>query len=487
MLKRLLLGLAAVVAVLAAVCVIRTLSLPSPPGPLPAPAPLAIDDTQAIQRFSAAIRVRTISEPEQPPDRQAFDQLRAQIEQDFPLVQAHLQREIVGVGALLYTWPGSDPSLKPALLMGHMDVVPVDAATLSKWTHPPYDGLVADGFVWGRGTLDDKSAVFSTLEAAEALLQAGFTPKRTLIFAFGDDEEVGGSDGAAQIVERLKQRGTQLEFVLDEGGSVTRGIVPGVVGDVALVGIAEKGYVSVRLRVHAEGGHSSMPQPQTAIGILSRALARLEAHQMPERLTPVGEQMLDALAPQQPFAQRLVLSNRWLFRPLIVHLTGATPAGAASLRTTTAETMFNAGVKDNVLPTEATAVVNFRILPGDTIDSVFDHVRRTIADPRVELAKLDNFGINPSPISSTTGFGFRSLSETIRAEFPQATVAPYLVVGATDSAHYEPLTRDIFRFSPIVLEARDLERMHGIDERLPTKRYLKSIQFMGALMRKVAG
>jgi len=483
-----LLGLVGVCVVLIAVAATRTLLLPPSPPPLGAPKALQFDHAQAIEHFASAIRIRSVSHADQPPDPVPMTQLHDLIEHSFPRVQATLKREIIGAGALLYVWPGSDSALKPALLMGHMDVVPVDTSTDEQWTHPPFSGLVADNMVWGRGTLDDKSTVFSILEATEALLAEGFVPRRTMLFAFGDDEEVGGSDGAAQIVAALKQRGVQLEFVLDEGGSVVRGVVPGVAGDVALIGIAEKGYASLKLQVKATGGHSSMPPPETAIGILSRALATLEAHPMPAHLTTVSEQMFDAIAPPQPFAQRMVLTNRWLFEPLIVRLIGSTPAGAATLRTTTAETIVSSGVGENVLPTEAHAVVNFRILPGDTLDDIVAHVRDTIADPRVEISQSSaGQSQSASPISSTNSYGFITLTKTIQAEFPEATVAPYLVVGATDSAHYEPLTGEIFRFSPILLEAPDLDRMHGTDERLPVDRYLHSVQFMSTLMRNVAG
>lgn len=488
MLKRLLLAALAALPVLVLVLVVRTLQLPPPPAAPAAPPPIALDPEAAVQHLAAAIRVRTVSRTGEPPDAAAFAQLHALIEQSYPKLTAAMQREVIGAGALLYTWPGRDTALKPIVLMGHMDVVPVDEATLAQWTHAPFDGLVDGGYVWGRGAMDDKSDVFAILEAAEALIASGWQPQRTLIFAFGDDEEVGGADGATQIVARLKARGVQPEFVLDEGGAVTRGLVPGVRGDVALIGISEKGYASVRLRVKATGGHSSMPPKDTAIGILSRALAKLEQHPMPLQRTAVSSQMLDAIASQQPFGQRLALANRWLLDPLILQITAATPAGAATVRTTMAPTMLRAGIKDNVLPTEAEAVLNFRLLPGDTIEQVLSHVRSTIGDARVDVSPLDHAGNKEaSPVSSTRGFGYTALSSTVRALFPDATVAPYLVVGATDSAHYAELTPDIYRFSAVVHDADDLSRMHGIDERMAVDSWLHEVQFIAALLRNSAG
>lgn len=488
MIKRLLLGLLAAVLIALTIAVVHTINLPRPATASATPAPLAFDETAAIEHFAAAIRIATPSQLNQPLDSATFLRLRETLQQAFPKVFAQLQSEVIGGGALLLTWKGSDTTLAPIILMGHMDVVPVDEAALSQWTHPPYDGVVADGYVWGRGTLDDKSTVLANLEAAEALLNAGFVPKRSILFAFGDDEEIGGHDGAAKIVETLQARGVHAEFVLDEGGSVTHNILPGVAGDVALIGIAEKGYVSLRLSVHSAGGHSSMPPPQSAIGILSAGLARLEAQPMPRRITSVGAQMFDAIAPLQSFPQRLILSNRWLFGPLLLRILDSTPSGAATLRTTTAVTVFNGGVKDNVLPTDANAVVNFRILPGDTVARVRQHVQNALDDPRIEINLLDPSGAkNPSPVSSTQSIGFKALVATTQEIFPNTTVAPYLVLGATDSAHYEPLTRDIYRFSPVRLDSRDLERIHGIDERLSVEGYLRAVRFMAELMRNSAG
>lgn len=231
-----------------------------------------------------------------------------------------------------------------------------------------------------------------------------------------------------------------------------------------------------------------MPPAQTAIGILSLALARLEQRQMPQRLTPVGAGMYDALAPQLPFGQRLVLANRWLFGPLLLRLNGRSAAGAASQRTTTAATVFQGGIKDNVLPTVAVATVNFRILPGDTVDTVLRHVRDVVDDSRVEIALQPKTAVqNPSAVSSIEGLGYRSIAQTIRQLFPGATVAPYLVLGATDSAHYAPLSAEIFRFSPMLLDEADLERIHGVNERVSNEGYLRAVRFMAQLLRNTAG
>jgi len=445
------------------------------------------DEAAAVEHLAAAVRIPTISRSGEDADADAFAALHAALADAFPLVHAQLGREVIGAHALLYTWNGSDASLRPAIIMGHQDVVPVDPATAENWTHPPFSGAVSDGMVWGRGTMDDKSTVLGALEAAEALLRSGFEPQRTLLFAFGDDEEIGGENGAVSIVDHLKGQGVQAEFVIDEGGSLTRGLMPGVDSRVAMIGIAEKGYLTLRLTVDTVGGHSSMPPPEGAIGILAAALARLQADPFPTRMTDATTQMLDATAGQQSLPMRAVMRNRWLTAPLIRHVLARQPSTAATIRTTMALTMFDAGVKDNVLPTRARATVNLRLLPGDSIEDVMARVSSVVADERIGIEIADEFGgREASPISSTDSFGFKVISSAIAGRYPDAVIAPYLVLGGTDSSHYTPLTDQLFRFTALDLEPRDLERIHGIDERVAVEAYLDSIRFMTDLIRSAA-
>lgn len=469
--------------VVVGVCLGRALLLRAPaPAVVTAP-PFSVDEAPAIERLRQALRIPTVSAEGRPPAAQSLDDLHALFRTAYPRVHQALGIEIINGGSLLMTWPGTDSALPPAILLAHQDVVPVDETALARWSHPPFDADLADGYVWARGALDDKVSVVAILEAAEALLEKAYRPRRTLMFAFGHDEELGGAEGAAKIVETLQARGVKAAFVLDEGGSLTRGVVPGVAGDVALVGISEKGYLSLELSVSGAGGHSSMPPPQSAIGILAAAIARLEAQPMPSRLTPVNMAMLDAIAPQQPFASRLVLGNRWLFAPLIRSMLGASPSGAATIRTTTAVTMLHAGVKDNVLPSEARAVVNFRLLPGDTVDDVMAHVQKVMADARIGVRVLPGFAPKEaSPISPTQGPAWDAVHRAIAQTFPAATIAPFLVIGGTDSAHYTALSDSVYRFSPLPLTAEDLPRIHGIDERVGVEDYLRAVEFMGRLL-----
>jgi carboxypeptidase PM20D1 len=442
----------------------------------------------AAERLGAAVRRRTVS----PEEGAAFDAapflaLRDYLQSAFPRVHMHLQRETVGVHSLLYTWRGSNPYLKPILLIGHLDVVPVEPGTEKDWEHEPFGGRIADGFIWGRGAIDNKSAVLGTLEAVEMLLTEGFQPSRTVYLAYGHDEEVGGGAGAARIAALLRSRGVQLEMVLDEGGVVGDGILPGVSEPVALVGIAEKGFVTIELRTRAPGGHSSLPPRETAVGILSAAVARVEERPMAARLDGPTRQLFDRLGPRFPAVERAVFANLWLTEPLVRRRLEASPTTNAMVRTTTAPTILQAGTKDNVLPSSARAVINFRILPGDTVATVLEHVREAVNDSRVEIQVGGRFSAEPSPVSPTDSDAYRTLERTIRSVVPDAIVAPYLVVVVTDARYYTDLTRNVFRFLPLRLTQRDLERMHGSNERIGVGEYETAIRIYRQLVADAAG
>jgi carboxypeptidase PM20D1 len=339
-----------------------------------------------------------------------------------------------------------------------------------KWTHPPFAGRIADGYIWGRGALDDKVSVLAIL------------PRRTIYLAFGHDEEIGGLGGAAKIAALLHARGIRLEYVLDEGGTITKGILPGVSSPVAMVGIAEKGYVSLALTVESSGGHSSMPPRHTAVGILSSAIHKLERNPFPAKIQGPTRALLETVGPNLAFGQRLVMANLWLFDSLVKRRLSASPLSDALIRTTTAATMFEGSVKENLLPAKARAVVNFRILPGESSRSVIHHVRNAIDDPRIRIAPLD-LSIEPSPVSDINSSGYSNLQRTIRQTFPDAIVAPWLLVAATDSRHYAGLSDNVYRFAPLQLTRQDVPRLHGTDERIPVADYKHCVKFYIQLIR----
>ncbi len=441
----------------------------------------------AAQRLANALTYQTISfPPPTPHDREEFRALHLWLAETYPLVHAQLNPETVGELSLLYTWEGIDPTLPPVVLMGHQDVVPVIPGTEEEWTHPPFDGVIADGWVWGRGAMDDKATVIAVLEATESLLADGHRPQRTIYLAFGHDEEVGGQNGAAKIADLLESRRvSDFALVLDEGGAITEGLVPGVEGPAAIIGAAEKGYVSLELVATGPGGHSSTPPESTSIGILGRAITRLEENPFPLRIDGATGAMFDFIGPEMPFAYKAMFANLWLTAPMIKSGMGDSPGGAASLRTTTAATMFNAGVKDNVLPITARAVVNFRILPGETVDTVMTRVREIVADERIEVDIAFNMGQDPSPMSDVNGKAFQLVGRTIREVMPgdDILITPYLVTGGTDAKYYAKRSNNVFRFLPVFITEGDMGRIHGTNERISVESVDLAIRYFRQLIR----
>jgi carboxypeptidase PM20D1 len=470
--------------VLAGVALLRAATLSSRQ---PSPGPVAPMQTPpgAVERLAAALRIPTISTDEAAErDTAAFRAMREHLLVSFPAFHAASRMEVGTGRGVLYTWPGSDPDLAPLLLLGHLDVVPVDPAGLDGWTHPPFDGVIADGFVWGRGTLDDKASVLAIFEAAEHFATTGRTPLRTVILAFGEDEEVGG-EGARAMAELLERRGVRPYLVLDEGGALVEGMLPGLAGPVALVGTGEKGYLSVELSVTGVGGHSSTPPRETAAAVVARAVSRLSDDPFPARLSGPPRETFAFTAPEMGLGPRLLFANLWLTGPLVRSAMLRSSNSAAMLRTTTAPTMLQGSPKDNVLPQRATAVVNFRIRPGENVEGTLARVARVIRDERVSLRALSP-AVDPSPVTPTDGEPFLRLQGVIRDVFPDAVVAPYLVLGATDARHYARLSEHVLRFMPVRLEEDGLERIHGTDERLSVEGYETMIHFYVHLLQEMA-
>jgi carboxypeptidase PM20D1 len=492
--KKLLKLIGLVLLVLIAIAIVRTLLLPSKQVDRLPFTPNGVDSAKVSRELAGAIPYRTISYEDGGTDEQkretqeAFAGLHAYLEKTFPRVYTDLRPETVDANNLLFTWKGSDASLKPIILMGHQDVVPIESGTEGKWTHPPFSGDIADGFVWGRGTMDDRVNIVGLLEAVDLLLAKGFQPKRTVYLAFGQDEEIGGLEGAEKIAQLLKSRGVQAEFVLDEGGFISTGMVPGVTAPVAMIGTSEKGYLSLELTVEMPGGHSSVPPNQSSIGVLSAAIHKIELNPMPAHVHgPVGE-FLEYAGGSASFPMRAVFKNMWLFGAVVQHILESSPDSNATLRTTTAATIFRAGTKDNVMPSQARAVVNFRLLPGDTIASVTEHVRETIDDPRVKIQPIA--GEPPteaSPQSSTASPNFQTMQKTLAQVFPDAVVAPFVFVGATDTKHYLPLTTDVYRFAPMSLNSEDVGRIHGTNERISVDSFASAVEFYAQLIQNAAG
>jgi carboxypeptidase PM20D1 len=453
---------------------------------------IPIDEAAVASRLGEAVRFRTISVALDPSaNSDQFLGMQKFLEVTFPKLHATLQREKISDLSLLYTWKGTNPALKPMMLLAHQDVVPIAPGTEIKWQHPPFSGLVDGGFIWGRGAWDNKGNMMSQLEAVERLVASGYQPARTVYLYLGADEEIGGRRGAANLAKLMKQRSVQLSFVIDEGLLITDGVLPALKQPAALIGVAEKGYLTVILKFNAAPGHSSQPPRPgaSAIGMMSAAIKRLDDNQLPAALRGVAYEMFDTLAPEMSGVNRYLLSNLWLFSPLIQTQLENGAATNAMIRSTTAATIVNAGNKDNVLPGIAEATLNFRLLPGDTRDSVQAHVRqqieKSIPKDKYELFAVDT-GSEASGISPTSSAQYRLVNTTLREVFPDVIVAPGLMIGATDSVHLKDISDHVFKFSPIRAKPEDLPRFHGTDERISTTNYADAIRFYHRLLQQAA-
>ncbi len=438
----------------------------------------------ALKHLSDAIKLRTVSFSDPTlMDSTQFDKFLLFLEKTYPLVHSKLSLEKVNIYTLVFEWKGKNTSLKPVLLMGHYDVVPVIQGTEKMWKHMPFAGEIAEGFVYGRGTLDDKVTVMGALEAVEHLLSQNYQPERTHYFSFGHDEEVTGRYGAKLVSEMFEKRKIEFEYVMDEGGSIMTNGVSGITKPVALIGVAEKGYATLQLTVLGDGGHSSMPPPQTSIGMLAEAIDKLQKHPFPARLEGAAGYLQDYLAPEMPFVNKMAMSNRAIMKPLIISLLEKTNAGNAMVRTSIAPTIINAGVKDNVLPVEAIAKINFRILPGDSVKGIVDYVIKAIDNERVTVESNELTDIEPSPISDTASMGFRLIHKTIKKCFPEVIVAPYLVLGATDARYFRNVTKNAYRFMPVRMTEEDLKRPHGTNERISVQDFKNVVKFYIELIK----
>ncbi len=485
--KKLFLAGVVIIVILIVVVAINTVLLTSKQMAVQPIEAVDLDEEGAVGRFRRVLQFETVSyEDSSKFNAEPFLALHAYLAQAFPKVHTTLEREVIGDYSLLYSWKGSDSSRQPILLMSHIDVVPVDPATRDEWEHPPFGGDLADGLIWGRGTLDIKCGAVGILEAVEFLLTEGFQPSRDIYLAFGHDEEVGGANGNARMAATLKERGVRLEYVIDEGGILGEDLLPGIAVPVAYVAVAEKGYLDLTLTAQGTGGHSSMPPPQTAVGIVAAAIQELESNPFPSQLGGATGLMLDYLGPEMAIAQRMVISNRWLFGPLIKRQFAESLSTNAIIRTTTAATMMEGGIARNVLPTRARAVVNFRMLPGHTSAQVLEHVQATVNDFRVEYGESGKTWEAPA-VSDTESVAFKTLQRTIGEVFPGVLVAPFITTGATDSRKYGEITENTFRFIPTRLNNESLTLLHGVNERIAVENYLEIIRFFIQQIRNSAG
>jgi len=450
---------------------------------VPEPQAFSFDEQASIERFSQSLTFRTVSTERGIVETDEFRAFHEFLQESYPALFGEIEPERVNDWTLLFTWPGSDPTLKPVLLMAHQDVVPAESP--DEWEYPPFEGTVADGIVRGRGAIDNKSGMMGILEAVEVLITEGFEPERTIYLMFGHDEEIGGMDGARVVAEQMAKEGIELEIVLDEGGYIVEDELP-LDRPVAVIGTSEKGYVSLELVTRTRGGHSSMPPRQTAVGILASAVHKLQNNPFPASISGPADDMFAYIGPEMSFGEKMITGNMWLTEPLVIRIFERNPSSDAMLRTTIAPTMMRGSEKDNILPAEAEVVINFRVLPGESVDQVIEYVERTIDDERVEIRVHRDLAVEPSPISDAYGNQFLTIHKTIRQIYPEVYVAPFLMVAATDSRHFTPVSDHVFRFLPAHLNETEAVSFHAIDEQLRTEIYIKMIRFYRQLIVNTA-
>ena len=431
-----------------------------------------IDRDGAVRRFSGTITYKTVSSREAY-DLSPFRGLHAFIRDNWPLLHDRARCETVAEGSLLFTIPGSDLELPPALLTAHLDVVPVEDENSELWKRPPWSGEVADGRVWGRGTVDYKAGVAGMLEACQILLGSGFIPRRTIILAFGHDEEVGGVSGSTAIVELLEKRGVvNCSFIIDEGGYIFS--FPWMERDTAVIGVAEKGYLTIEILAVGQEGHASRPVGRTPVGLVAEAVSVLEMNGMPIHVCSPVRTLLERISDSDPVSYAEHIS-KW-------------PEGNALVRTTTAPTVIAGSLRENMISAVSRALVNFRISPGQSISDVVAHVSGLLENIGVEFTVLDNGSLaEPSGVSSVDSPVFQTISRSLAGLYPEAIVTPGIFIAATDSRRYEVLTRDVYRILPVRLGGKGMGMLHSSGESVAVEDYLRCIRFYAEVLENTCG
>ncbi|XP_068930799.1 N-fatty-acyl-amino acid synthase/hydrolase PM20D1 isoform X2 [Petaurus breviceps papuanus] len=478
---------------LVAVLLLRTATFPGPDelrdwgrsGASRVPAKFTETELTAMKEaLKEAVRIPTVAFSSENINTTAMIEFGELLRKVFPSMfsTSFIQHETVEEYSHLFTIRGSDPKLEPYMLLAHIDVVP---ASDDGWEVPPFSGLEHDGFIYGRGTLDNKNSVMAILQAMELLLRRNYVPRRSFYISLGHDEEVSGKHGAEKIAALLESRGVRLSFIIDEGGYILDGILSDVEKSFAVISVSEKGAMNLMLQVESAPGHSSLPPKETSIGILAAAISRLEQTPMPNMFGYGTEKsMLEQLAGQMGFPMNILLTNLWIFGPIVSRELEKSVFSNAMIRTTTALTMFNAGIKLNVIPPKAQATVNFRIHPGQTITEVLEITQNIVADDRVKYQVLNAF--NPLPLSpyDHEAFGYQLLRRTIRDVFPEVSVIiPGVCIGNTDVRHYANISTGLYRFNPVSLSKESIKSLHGLNERISVQTYETQVMFLFELIQ----
>lgn len=433
----------------------------------------------SIKHLSQAIQIKTISNANPDSiDVTEFLKFQSFLDTSYPLINHVLDKTIINDYSCIYRWKGKNSSLNPFLFLAHLDIVPVENSSLTLWNVAPFGGTIKDNAVWGRGAIDDKGSLIAIMEATEHLLHQQYQPERDIYLCFGHDEELGGEKGAKEIVKWFEQKNIHPALVMDEGGIITKDNFKELNRPIALLGVTEKGHVSYKLSVEVRGGHSSMPEKETAIDILSKALVKIREKQMPVHITLPTNIMLEKIGPGLGFATRMALANRWLFEGMLASTFEKKNTTNASIHTTIVPTIISSGIKENVIPSVAEATVNSRIMPGETSVDVYEFIKKQINDTRVKITKLP-FSSEPGKLTPMDGEAYKLEESTVYKLLDDVVVTPFLMIGATDGRYYNRISDAVIRFIPAI----DPHGFHGIDERMTFKDFGRMIFFYELMMK----
>ncbi|NRB40609.1 MAG: M20/M25/M40 family metallo-hydrolase [Pseudomonadales bacterium] len=447
--------------------------------------PKAFSQPAVVEHLSQAITYQTISHQDKSQiDPQAFTGFVQFLHATYPQTFSKLDVTSISKHSLIIHWPGSNNRLKPVMFDAHYDVVPVEKGTEGDWLYPAFSGAIAEKQIWGRGALDDKASVIALLEATELLLTQGFKPQRGIYISLVHDEEIGGEQGAKIVGQYLLEKGIQMEYLIAEGGTLVTDhpLLPS--NPVAMIGLAEKTYLTLTLSVEAKGGHSSMPAKENAIVMLAEAVSILHNNPFPSRLRPPVDDMFAVLGDHVDGIQGFLFSNQWLTRGVLAYGLSKDPVMAAMVRDTTAVTMFNAGVKENVVPQKAEAKVNFRLLPETDVDNFIVQVNKLVDNTAVSISAQQ--WSHSSGIADIDGKGYAALTQAIEKHVPDVIVTPSLVMATTDSRHYSKLTDNIYRFHPYSVSINDTSIIHGSNERISIAAIIQAVDVTKTLLQQAS-
>ncbi|OCA76666.1 peptidase [Chryseobacterium contaminans] len=469
------------------------------------PAQITINDS-SISRLSGGLKIPTISSGDSLKFNDVpFDTFNEYIKKNYPFIYQHAESYTINGHALVFKLKGTDPNLQPLLFLSHLDVVPPGGAGIKntetdlfqpkdkpippvskiakEWDYGPFSGAVVNGRIYGRGTMDMKSMLFALMEALQNTMKSGYQPKRDIYLAFGFDEEVGGELGAARIADYFGRQRLRFDAIYDEGGFIlSKGSVEGIDANVALIGCAEKGFLSLKIKVKGLGGHSSMPPSETAVGKAAAIMQKLEQNPMKPTITPLIQDFFKNVGGSMSFPSRLAIANDWLLQPLLISQLSKNHTTNALIRTTTALTMMKGSDAPNVLSSEVEFVANFRLLPGNTIQEVKEHVAKLAQGYDIEISEVDN-SREASIVSPSDTKGYKIMETSLNRIYPNLLITPYLTVGGTDAIKYQALSNNVYRFMPIKINNSEQQSMHSINEYISIENYTKMIRYFEFIMQ----